>query len=187
VHFPSQRGRPALAPRLVAGLLYLQHTFDASDEAAVNTWVENPYWQHFCGEVYLQTELPMDPSSLTRWSKRISEDGVETLLAATIEAARKGGVVRGSSAERVIVDSTVMPKAIAHPTDSRLLERSRAHLVKAAADNGIALRQNYSPPRPGWPPRPGGTHTPTVPAHEEGRADPAYLGRPHPPRSEPST
>ncbi len=58
-HFPSQRGRPALTPRLVAGLLYLQHTFEASDEAVVNTWVENPYWQHFCGEVYLQTELQM--------------------------------------------------------------------------------------------------------------------------------
>lgn len=33
----SGRGRPALPPRLVAGLLYLQHAFDASDEAVVNT------------------------------------------------------------------------------------------------------------------------------------------------------
>ena len=60
-YFTSTRGRPALPPRLVAGLLYLQHTFDASDEAVVNTWVENPYWQYFCGEVYLQTEAPIDP------------------------------------------------------------------------------------------------------------------------------
>ena len=43
VSFTSGRGRPALPVRLVAGLLYLQHTFDASDEAVVNTWVENPY------------------------------------------------------------------------------------------------------------------------------------------------
>ena len=83
--FTSGRGRPALQPRLVAGLLYLQHTFDASDEAVVNTWVENPYWQFFCGETYLQTELPIDPSSLTRWRRRIGEEGVETLLAASIE------------------------------------------------------------------------------------------------------
>src|SRR5580765_3728240 len=88
-HFSSTRGRPALPPRLIAGLLYLQHTFDASDEAVVNTWVENPYWQFFCGEVYLQTEAPIDPSSLTRWRKRIGEEGVETLLMATIEAARR--------------------------------------------------------------------------------------------------
>lgn len=143
-HFSSARGRPALAPRLVAGLLYLQHTFDASDEAVVNTWVENPYWQHFCGEVYLQTEAPIDPSSLTRWRKRIGEEGVETLLMATIDAARRGGVIKAASIDKVIVDTTVMPKAIAHPTDSRLLDKSRQHLVRAAQEHGIALRQNYN-------------------------------------------
>ena len=144
VSFTSGRGRPALPPRLVAGLLYLQHTFDASDEAVVNTWVENPYWQFFCGETYLQTELPMDPSSLTRWRKRVGEEGVETLLAASIDAARRGGVIQKASMQQVIVDTTVMPKAIAHPTDSRLLDKSRQHLVKAAEDHGLRLRQNYN-------------------------------------------
>lgn len=143
-HFASGRGRPALSPRLIAGLLYLQHTFSASDEAVVNTWVENPYWQFFCGEVYLQTEAPIDPSSLTRWRKRIGEEGVETLLMVTIDAARRGDVVKASSVERVIVDTTVMPKAIAHPTDSRLLEKSRQHLVRAAEEHGLSLRQNYN-------------------------------------------
>ncbi len=142
--FTSTRGRPALPPRLVAGLLYLQHTFDASDEAVVNTWVENPYWQYFCGEMHLQTQAPIDPSSLTRWRKRIGEEGVETLLMVTIEAARRGGLAKASSVEHVIVDTTVMLKAIAYPTDSRLLEKSRQHLVKAANENGMALRQNYN-------------------------------------------
>ena len=144
VSFTSARGRPALPPRLIAGLLYLQHTFDASDEAVVNTWVENPYWQFFCGETCLQTEAPIDPSSLTRWRKRIGEEGVETLLAASIDAARHGGVIQKASAQQVIVDTTVMPKAVAYPTDSRLLERSRQHLVKAAEDHGLRLRQNYN-------------------------------------------
>ena len=143
-HFTSARGRPALPPRLVAGLLYLQHAFSASDEAVVNTWVGDPYWQYFCGEVYLQTEAPIDPSSLTRWRKRIGQDGVETLLMATIDAARRAGVVNAASVDRVIVDTTVMPKAVAHPTDSKLLERSRQHLVKVAGEHGIALRQNYN-------------------------------------------
>ena len=82
---------------MVAGLLYLQHTLNASDEAVVNTWVENPYWQFFCGETYLQTELPIDPSSLTSWRKRIGEEGVETLLAASTDAARRGGVIQKAS------------------------------------------------------------------------------------------
>jgi IS5 family transposase len=142
--FVSSRGRPASSPRLIAGLLYLQHAFDLSDEEVVWQWVENPYWQVFTGETYLQTEPPIDPSSLTRWRKRLGEAGVEELLAETIEAAKRAGVIKAASVKRVIVDTTVMPKAIAHPTDSRLLERCREHLVKAAARNGLKLRQNYN-------------------------------------------
>ena len=143
-HFQTTTGRPALSPRLVAGLLYLQHAYDCSDEAIVNTWVENPYVQYFTGETYFQTEAPIDSSSLTRWRKRIGEEGVETLLMVSINAARTIGMMKASSVDRVIVDTTVMPKAIAHPTDSRLLEKSRQHLVRLATDNNIALRQNYN-------------------------------------------
>jgi transposase, IS5 family len=142
--FVSPKGRPATSPRLIAGLLYLQHTFDLSDEDVVWQWVENPYWQVFTGETYLQTEPPLDPSSLTRWRKRLGEAGVEELLTETIDAAKRAGVIRASSAKRVVVDTTVMPRAIAHPTDSRLLERCREHLVKAAASHGLKLRQNYN-------------------------------------------
>ncbi|SIT64984.1 MULTISPECIES: IS5 family transposase [Burkholderiaceae] len=142
--FVSQRGRPATSPRLIAGLLYLQHAFDLSDEDVVWQWLENPYWQVFTGQTYLQTKPPIDPSSLTRWRKRLGEAGVEELLAETIEAAKRANVIKTSSLKRVIVDTTVMEKAIAHPTDSRLLERCREHLVKAAARHRLKLRQNYN-------------------------------------------
>ena len=142
--FPSQRGRPAIAPRLIAGLLYLQHAFDLSDEEVVWAWVENPYWQVFTGETYFQTEPPIDPSSLTRWRKRLGVEGIESLLAATIAAGKRTGAVRNSSMKTVIADTTVMPKAVAYPTDSRLLERSRQYLVKAANRCGLKLRQNYN-------------------------------------------
>ena len=133
-HFPSSRGRPATSTRLIAGLLYLQHTFALSDEDVVWGWVENPYWQLFCGETWFQHRPPIDRSSLTRWRKRIGEAGLEWMLTQTIKAAES----------EVIVDSTVQEKAIAHPTDSRLLERARQHLVKLAAEAGLALRQNYN-------------------------------------------
>ncbi len=142
--FISERGRPATSPRLIAGLLYLQYMFNLSDEEVVWGWVENPYQQYFTGETYLQTKAPIDPSSLTRWRKRLGEAGVEELLAETIEAAKRCGVIQASSVKRVIVDTTVMEKAIAPPTDSRLLERCRVHLVKAAARHGLTLRQNYN-------------------------------------------
>lgn len=142
--FPSKTGRPATPPRLVAGLLYLQHTFACSDEELVWAWVENPYWQHFCGETYFQHEPPIDPSSLTRWRQRVGEEGVEWLLTETIAAAQRGKIVKKQSFDKIIVDTTVMEKAVAYPTDSRLLERGRQHLVKLATTQGIRLRQNYN-------------------------------------------
>ena len=81
--FPSPTGRPATLPRLVAGLLYLQHAYRLSDEAVVARWVENPYYQHFTGETFFQHRPPIDPSSLTRWRKRIGEEGAEWLLTKT--------------------------------------------------------------------------------------------------------
>ena len=141
--FASTTGRPALPTRLVTGLLYLKHTFALSDEDVVARWVENPYWQHFCGERYFQHELPCDPSSLVRWRQRIGEAGVEWLLTQTIEAAKSSCAMKRESLATIVLDTTVQPKAIAHPTDSRLLNRAREQLVDAAQRCGIALRQSY--------------------------------------------
>ncbi len=142
--FPSHWGRPATSPRLIAGLMYLQHAFNLSDEAVVARWVENPYYQHFTGETFFQHGPPIDPSSMSRWRKRIGEEGVEWLLTKTIEAARSSGAVTDKSLKRVSVDTTVMEKNIAHPTDARLYERARRQLVALAAEAGLTLRQNYN-------------------------------------------
>jgi IS5 family transposase len=111
-HFTGTTGRPALAPRLVAGLLFLPHAYDCSDEIAVNTWVENPYWRFFAGETYLQIESPIDPSNLTRWRERIGEQGVETMLMATIKAGRKPGLLKAPP----IAAPTAQPVRVASPT-----------------------------------------------------------------------
>ncbi len=142
--FRSHTGRPATPPRLVAGLCYLQHAFALSDEAVVARWAENPYWQHFCGETFFQHRLPIDPSSMTRWRQRIGEEGVEWLLTETIEAGKRAGSVKGNDLKRVTVDTTVMEKNIAHPTDARPYEIARRKLVGLAREAGIGLRQNYN-------------------------------------------
>lgn len=142
--FPSPEGRPALHPRLVAGLMYLQHAYGLSDEAVLARWVENPYYQHFTGEAFFQHRLPIHPSSLSRWRRRIGEEGVEWLLTKTIEAGRAAGAVKPRSLSQVVVDTTVMEKAIAHPPDARLYEKARRSLVALADKAGIRLRQNYN-------------------------------------------
>ncbi|SMQ99248.1 hypothetical protein PD885_02004 [Xanthomonas fragariae] len=137
-------GRPALPVRLIAGLLYLKHAYDLSDEAVCERWLENPYWQFFTGEVVFQTRLPCDASSLTRWRQRLGEAGMEELLAHTINAAHAMQAVDARELSRVIVDTTVQEKAIAYPTDSRLLEVARKKLVLLAKRHGIGLRQSYA-------------------------------------------
>ncbi|MCA3457044.1 MAG: IS5 family transposase, partial [Rhodobacter sp.] len=142
--FPSHKGRPATPPRLVAGLLYLQHAYRLSDEAVVARWVENPYYQHLTGETFFQHRPPIDPSSLTRWRGRIGEEGVEWLLTQTIRAGQKSGAIGEDSVKRVAVDTTVMEKNIAYPTDARLYERARDQLVALAQEAGVDLRQSYA-------------------------------------------
>jgi transposase, IS5 family len=38
-------GQPPKTTRLMAGLLYLKHTYSLSDEALLERWVENVYWR----------------------------------------------------------------------------------------------------------------------------------------------
>lgn len=142
--FPSTTGRPATSPRLVAGLMYLQHLHGLSDEAVVDRWVENPYFQHFTGEIFFQHRAPIHPSSLSRWRDRIGDEGAEWLLTKTIEAGRTSGVVKDESLSQVCIDTTVMEKNIAYPTDARLYEKARAKIVALAQETGITLRQTYA-------------------------------------------
>lgn len=141
--YADELGRPGVNTRLMVGLLYLKHAFDESDESVVARWVENPYWQFFCGCQYMQHELPIDPSSLSRWRKRVGAERLEKLLEATIQAALGMGAMRPRELQKVNIDTTVQEKAIAFPTDARLYHKMRVVLVRRARSLGIALRQNY--------------------------------------------
>jgi IS5 family transposase len=140
----SKGGRPAAPVRLVVGLLLLQYLHNLSDEAVCESWVENPYWQYFCGYDFFQWELPLDPSSLSRWRARLGKERLEQILKLTVKAGVDTGTVTTKDMEEVTVDTTVMPKNVAFPTDSRLLNKSRERLVKLAKKHDIDLRQNYN-------------------------------------------
>jgi transposase, IS5 family len=73
----------------MVALHYLKYQHDLSDEDVVGLWVENPYWQHFSGMTHFQHRMPIDPSSMTRWRKRLGDAGAEQMLRATIEAGMK--------------------------------------------------------------------------------------------------
>ena len=136
-------GQPGLPTRLVAGLFILKHTHDLSDEALCARWLENPYYQFFCGELSFCHKMPFDRSSLTRWRQRLGEAELVALIQESLSVAHKTGAIETKDLERVVVDTTVQPKAIAHPTDARLIHRALEKLVSLAKAEGVVLRQSY--------------------------------------------
>ena len=127
----------------MVSLHYLKYTYNLSDEETVARWVENPYWQHFSGPQHFEYKMPIDPSSMTRWRKRIGVEGAETLLSQTIRTAVEQKYLKISQCQRVSVDTTVQTKDIRFPTDARLYDRMREKIVKTAVNEDIALRQSY--------------------------------------------
>ena len=140
----SNAGRPRLSIRLMASLLYLKNSFNLSDEELVQRWSENVQYQFFSGMEYYEPRLPCDATQIGRFRRAIGEEGLEQLLKSTIETAVEIKAVRPAELERVIVDTTVQEKAIAHPVDSRLLEIARHKVVSAAKRAGIALKQTFA-------------------------------------------
>jgi transposase, IS5 family len=119
-------------------------TFDLSDEELCARWVENPYFQYFCGEEFFQHKLPFDRSSMTRWRQRMGEEKIGALVQESLAVAVKTKALRPADLSQVIVDTTVQEKAVMFPTDARLLHRARERLVRLAKRFDIALRQTYT-------------------------------------------
>ena len=136
-------GAPGTPTRLMVALHFLKYQTDLSDEDAVAAWVENPYWQHFSGMRYFQHSMPIDPSSMTRWRKRLGEAGAEQMLRETIEAGMRMKAIRPTELQRLNVDTTVQTKAIRFPTDARLYHRMRERLVTVARTEGLEIKQSY--------------------------------------------
>ena len=91
----------------MAGLLILKHMHNLSDETLCDRWVENPYFQYFCGETVFQHEVPFDRSSLTRWRQRLGEEQIAALLQENLSVAHRSGAIETKDLERVVVDTTV--------------------------------------------------------------------------------
>ena len=142
--YTDRPGHPPLPTRLMAGLAILKHTYDLSDEVLCERWVENPYYQFFCGEEFFQHRLVFDRSSLTRWRQRMGEEKLQALIQESLSVATRTDAIKPSELSKVIVDTTVQPKNVMFPTDAKLLNRAREILVRLAGKHGVELRQSYA-------------------------------------------
>jgi len=135
----SEIGRPSVPIRRMVGLLLLKHIYNLSDEAIVDRWIENPYWQYFSGEKVFQTHKPFDPTEFIHFRKRIGKEGAEKLLKVSIQLFGKE-----AQEKEVLIDSTVQEKNITYPTDAKLHKRIIEKVNKIAKQEGITLRQTYT-------------------------------------------
>lgn len=141
--FYAKEGRPGVPVRLIVGLHILKQSYNLSDEGVCERWVHDPYFQYFCGETYFQHELILDRSSMTNFRKRVGEDFCTTLLQESLNTAHKLGALETKQIKRVVVDTTVQPKAITFPTDAKLRYRAIIALTRLARKHGLNLRQTY--------------------------------------------
>jgi len=142
--FKGKNGHPPKPIRLMIGIMMLQQIYNESDELVVEKWIENPYWQFFCGFDYLQWKKPINPTSLVYWRKRLGKDGLEKILKATVKTALKTKTIKSKSLKKTTSDTTVMPKNITYPTDSKLYATGCKILVREAKKLKIPLRQSFA-------------------------------------------
>lgn len=135
----SKMGQPAKPVRLMAGLLILKQLENLSDEAVVERWCENPYYQFFCGMATFQWDGPCHPTDLVYFRKRIGKEGAEKLLSYSLhihpEKVRK--------VEEVVFDTTVQEKNITYPTDAKLAVKVIKKCRSIARKEGVEMRQSY--------------------------------------------
>jgi len=135
----STEGRPSVATRTMVGLLMLKSMFNEADEELIPRWVENPYWQYFCGEQYFRHNQPCDPSDLVHFRKRIQKKGHEFIL--KISAGLHG---KAAQEEVICIDSTVQEKDITFPTDAKLAVAILEECWRLADRYNIKLHQSFT-------------------------------------------
>ncbi len=139
VYYCEDNGRPGVPIRLIVGIIMLRRMFNQGDESVLDRWVENPYWQYFCGEVYFRHDYPFDRTELIKFRQRIGEKGAEQILKATVNLFEKKEVQE----KEVLIDTTVQEKNITFPTDVKLQKKIIEQCRKISKGEAIRLRQTY--------------------------------------------
>lgn len=138
----AEVGRPSIPIRTIVGLLLLKQIYNLGDETVMDRYIDSPYCQHFCGEIYFRYEYPFDPSDFVHFRKRIGEEGMKKIFKQSIDLFGKEKVRK--EVKEVRVDTTVQEKNITFPTDRKLTEKVIVHCKRITKKEGVKLKRTYS-------------------------------------------
>jgi IS5 family transposase len=136
----SNTGQPAKPIRLMVGILLLKRMYNLGDETIMDRWIQDPYFQYFCGESEFQWDYPCDPSDLVHFRNRIGTEGVEKLFQLSVEIQKD----KFTRKRDLVVDTTAQEKNVTYPTDAKLYRKIVEKCNKIAKEEGIQLRQSYT-------------------------------------------
>ena len=112
------------------------------NESVVEQWSENAYFQYFCGMREFTPSFPCNASELVHFRKRISEKGIELILAESIRVNDDKN--DKDPHDTAFIDSTVQEKNVTYPTDAKLHKKIVGKVLTIARNLSLPIRQSYT-------------------------------------------
>ena len=75
----------------------------------------------------------------------MGEEKLQALLQESLAVATRTEAMKPSDLARVVIDTTVQPKAVMFPTDAKLMNRAREIMVQLAKRHGLELQLSSQP------------------------------------------
>src|SRR3954449_969168 len=125
--FHATLGRPSIPIEAYLRLMFLKYRYRLGFETLCREVTDSITWQRFC-RIPLGGRVP-HPTTLMKITTRCGERAVDGLNEALLARAVE---VRVLKTNRVRADTTVVPANVAYPSDSSLLAKGVAKMVKGA-------------------------------------------------------
>ena len=135
----SSNGRAGMPIRLMSGLLMLKEIEKLSDEKICEFWIENPYYQYFCGyDNFVSKENKvMDASLLTKRRNKLGKKYFLKFEEEILDILKKHKLIKG---KELLLDATVFESKISYPNDVKLLNVVRDYAVRQIVKKKISNR-----------------------------------------------
>jgi IS5 family transposase len=119
--YDSKSGRLGKSLRVMVALLILSRLRSLSDREVVKQVKENRYMQYLCNVPDEGLATFVDPSLLSRFRRRLGEEGIAIIETEVFELLRQSDVIKGDTS---MIDSTVLTSNIIHPNDVLLIYKA---------------------------------------------------------------
>jgi IS5 family transposase len=127
-YFDARIGRPSIPMETYLRLMFLKFRYRLGYESLCREVSDSISWQRFC-RIPFGTRVP-HPTTLMKITSRCGDDAVTGLNEALLAKAAAAKLLR---TDKVRADTTVIPAAVAYPTDSGLLAKAIGTMARTVA------------------------------------------------------